>query len=157
MDIGGITTFALGLVAGVVLFALVLPPLNNRLKQRHQGEIDRRERVIADLREERAEDRETNRHLRHQLAINTPQNFEMMREERDAAVGELDGLIARLREARAQLDVRDRSLREARLAIHDIRVRLERDRNGAAVFSDGDSSATGNGSSPTDSPVTVPH
>lgn len=128
MDITTVTSFLLGLVAGLIAFALALPSLNKRTKARHQREIQRYEDVIVDLRQERADDRETNRRLRHTLAINTPEGLEETRGERDRALDELDRLTAELRDRTLELAKRDRALREARLAIHDIRIQLEQDR-----------------------------
>ena len=133
MDIGNALSFVLGLVAGLVMFALVLPSLTKRAKARHQAAIEFYEHTIADLRQERADDRETNRRLRHQLAISTPQYFETTRVERDSALTELEQLHVELREANLELADRDRMLREARLAIHEIRVQLERDRAAASL------------------------
>lgn len=132
LDIANIISFVVGLIAGVIALALIFPSVNKRTAARHQAEIDQYEHLVADLRRERADDRETNRRLRHQLAISTPQNFAHTREERDSAIEELDKLHAELRETTLELADRDRSLREARLAIHDIRVELERNRFAAA-------------------------
>jgi len=136
LDTITVTSFVLGVVAGVIVFALVLPSLTRRAKARQQAELEKYERLIADLRLERANDRETNRRLRHELAISTPQHLETTREERDSALEELDKLSAELQETTLELADRDRSLREARLAIHDIRVQLERDRFTAAAGAD---------------------
>lgn len=132
MDIANIISFVLGLISGVTAVALILPSLNKRTVAKHQAQIDQYEQLVADLRREQADDRETNRRLRHQLAISTPQNFEHTREERDSAIEELDKLHSELRETTLELADRDRSLSEARLAIHDIRVELERNRFAAA-------------------------
>lgn len=136
MDITTAITFVLGMIAGVVAVALVLPSMNRRLAAKHRAEIDQYERLVGDLRRERADDRETNRRLRHQLAIRTPQNYESTLEERDSAIDELEKLHTELRHTTLELADRDRSLREARLAIHDIRVELERNRFAAAEAAD---------------------
>jgi septal ring factor EnvC (AmiA/AmiB activator) len=128
LDIANIASLVLGLIAGAVGVALVLPSLNRRMAARHQAQIDQYERLVVDLRRECADDRETNRRLRHQLAISTPQNLEHTKEERDSAIEELEKLHTELRETTLELANRDRSLREARMAIHDIRVELERNR-----------------------------
>ena len=136
MDITTVISFVLGMIAGVIAVALVLPSMNRRLAAKHQAEIDQYERLVGDLRRERADDRETNRRLRHQLAIRTPQNYENTLEERDSAIGELEKLHTELRHTTLELADRDRSLREARLAIHDIRVELERNRFAAEEAAD---------------------
>ena len=128
LDITTIILFVLGIIAGVIGVAVIVPSLNKRHAVRHQAEIDQYEQLVIDLRREQANDRETNRRLRHELAISTPQHFENTREERDSAIEELDKLHSELRETTLELANRDRSLREARLAIHDIRVELERNR-----------------------------
>ena len=128
MDIATIILFVLGVIAGVIGVAVILPSRNKRHAIKHQAEIDQYEQLVTDLRREQADDRETNRRLRHELAISTPQHFENTREERDSAIEELDKLHSELRETTLELANRDRSLREARLAIHDIRVELERNR-----------------------------
>lgn len=123
-----VIAFVIGLLAGLVLFALLLPAVTKRVRAQHQAELEQYEDELAELRQERADDRETNRRLRRELAINTPDSLQTTREERDRAIDELDKLNAELRHATSELADRDRSLREARLAIHDIRVQLERDR-----------------------------
>ena len=143
LDIANIISFVLGLIAGVIAVAVILPSVNKRTAARHQAEIEQYEQLVVDLRRERADDRETNRKLRHQLAISTPQNFEHTREERDSAIEELDKLHAELRETTLELADRDRSLREARLAIHDIRVELERNRFAAAEAAEAAEEAAG--------------
>ncbi len=128
MVLESVIAFVIGLSVGLLLFALLLPAMNKRQRARHQVAIGRYEVELSELRQERADDRETNRRLRRELAINTPHSLENTREERDRAMDELDKLSAELRHATMELADRDRSLREARLAIHDIRVQLERDR-----------------------------
>ncbi len=143
MDIANITSFVLGVLAGVVAFALFLPSFRKRAQARFDEDLYKQEQVIVDLRQERASDRETNRRLRHELAIKTPINYEATREERDSAITELAKLNSELSEASMQLADRDRSLREARLAIHDIRVQLERDRFNASGAEGHPSTITG--------------
>lgn len=128
MVLESVIAFVIGLAVGLLLFALLLPATNKRQRARHQAALDRYEAELGELRQERADDRETNRRLRRELAINTPHSLEATREERDRAIEELDKLSSELRHATMELADRDRSLREARLAIHDIRVQLERDR-----------------------------
>ncbi|MEZ5408982.1 MAG: hypothetical protein R2761_13205 [Acidimicrobiales bacterium] len=128
MVLESVIAFVIGLAVGLLLFALLLPLAGRRMRARHQVAIDRYEAELAELRQERADDRETNRRLRRELAINTPHSLEATREERDRAIEELDKLSSELRHTTMELAERDRSLREARLAIHDIRVQLEQDR-----------------------------
>lgn len=128
MVLESVIAFIIGLAVGLLLFALLLPLTNKRQRARHQAVLDRYEAELSELRQERADDRETNRRLRRELAINTPHSLEATREERNRAIEELDKLSSELRHATMELADRDRSLREARLAIHDIRVQLERDR-----------------------------
>ncbi len=128
MVLESVIAFLIGLAVGLLLFALLLPATNKRQRARHQAVIDRYEAELSELRQERADDRETNRRLRRELAINTPHSLEATREERNRAIEELDKLSSELRNTTIELADRDRSLREARLAIHDIRVQLERDR-----------------------------
>jgi len=123
-----VIAFVIGLAVGLVLLALLVPVASKRMRARHEAAIHRYEAELAELRQERADDRETNRRLRRELAINTPLSLEATREERDRAIEELDKLSSELRHATTELADRDRSLREARLAIHDIRVQLEHDR-----------------------------
>jgi hypothetical protein len=120
-----VTSFSVGLLAGVAVAALAGLWLHSRTGAEHVAEIERHRSAIADMRQERAGDREVNRRLRHELAINTPEN---LREERDHALFELDKLSSELLETTLELEDRDRSLRAARQAIHEIRLRLERDR-----------------------------
>lgn len=125
MDTPTITAFLLGLVAGVIVVALFLPSLNKRVRSRHQVEIDRLDGEIADLRQDQADDREVNRRLRHDLAINTPATLDATVQERDEALEELAGLNRDLQKASVELADRDRSLRQALLAIREIRQELE--------------------------------
>ncbi len=148
MDMTTVIALVLGFIAGVVAVALVLPSMRRRTAARHQAEIDQYEQLVIDLRRERAADRETNRRLRHQLAIRTPQNYEHTLEERDSAIDELDKLHTELRQTTLELADRDRSLREARLAIHDIRIELERNRFAAAEAADAALEAVQNGHPP---------
>ena len=120
-----IVFFGIGLATGFLSFALVLPFLNRWLRLRYRTQVAGYEKVIVGLRQERADDRETNRRLRRELAVTTPENFVANSEERDLAVGEVERLKSELFQSARQLADRDRSLREARLAIHEIRVQLE--------------------------------
>jgi chromosome segregation ATPase len=122
-------SFPVGLLAGIGASVVMAAWLYRRVGVQHGAEIERYRRAIDDMRQERAGDREVNRQLRHELAINTPVN---LREERDRALLELDKLNSELLETTLELEDRDRSLREARQAIYEIRVQLERNRDGAS-------------------------
>jgi septal ring factor EnvC (AmiA/AmiB activator) len=126
LDANTVTSFALGLATGVVMLALLTPALKRRIQVGYQQQLSAYEQTVADLRQERAADRETNRRLRHDLAVNTPQNLEATRHELDTALADLAKVNADLERVADQLSERDRSLREARLAIQDIRLQLER-------------------------------
>ncbi len=144
MVLESVIAFVIGLAVGLLFFALLLPATNKRQRARHQVVIDRLEAELTELRQERADDRETNRRLRRELAINTPHSLEATREERNRAIEELDKLSSELRHTTIELADRDRSLREARLAIHDIRVQLERDRFNLAIDdTEGDGATSG--------------
>lgn len=118
----------IGFVAGLLVVGLFVPSFNNRLHTQYRSRMAHLEDTLRDLRQERADDRETNRRLRRELAVNTIASLENTRQERDQALEELEKLSNELKGATTELADRDRSLREARLAIHDIRVHLERDR-----------------------------
>ena len=134
MDISPVTSFALGTATGLAVIGLLAPSINRRLHGRCRAGLAELELALRELRQERADDRETNRRLRRELAIKTPANFEATRQERDWALDELDKLSTELQAAATELADRDRSLRQARLAIHEIRAQLEADRfNGAAA------------------------
>lgn len=121
-----------GFLGGVFVSAAGLGSLFWRLDKRNrlawQAEVDAYEAEVADLRRDQTADRENNRRLRRELAINTPDSLAITRQERDQALDELDQLTADMRKATSALIDRDSALREARLAIHDIRVQLERER-----------------------------
>lgn len=154
MVLESVIAFVIGLAVGLSLFALLLPLTNKRLRARHEAAIDRYEAELGELRQERADDRETNRRLRRELAINTPHSLEATREERNRAIEELDKLSSELRHATMELADRDRSLREARLAIHDIRVHLERDRFNLGI-DDAEADGGAGGSDAAGEPISV--
>lgn len=125
LDTQTIASFGIGLAVGFLAIAVVLPLLSRRLRRRHQSQVAEYQQLIVDLRRERADDRETNRRIRRELAVSTPENFAVTSEERDVAMSEVERLKSELHQSARQLADRDRSLREARLAIHEIRVQLE--------------------------------
>jgi chromosome segregation ATPase len=134
-----------GFVAGLVLMALILFVLRRRLISGHQAEIQRYDESIVDLRQERAEDKETNRRLRHELAAQSPERLvettrsaEMERDnavsERDQALEQLQLVQADLSQANSRITDREAKLREYREALKEIRVALEaQDRSGRSV------------------------
>jgi uncharacterized membrane protein YccC len=128
LDTPTIASFSLGLAAGFLVLALLLPYLSRRLRLRYRRQVEDYEQVIVDLRQERADDREINRRLRRELAVSTPEHLVSTREELAVAVGDGERMRSELHHSARQLGERDRSLREARLAIHEIRVQLEQDR-----------------------------
>lgn len=128
MDSATYIAFVAGLAVGLLAVAIVSLLSSRRARAGYEARLGHYEDELAELRQERADDRETNRRLRRELALNTPGTLEATRAERDRAIEELDKLHTELRQASSELAARDRSLREARLAIHDIRVQLERNR-----------------------------
>ncbi|MEL7156104.1 MAG: hypothetical protein AAFN30_05835 [Actinomycetota bacterium] len=132
LDSQTLSSFVLGVAVGVLLFMALFLLARRRLRLSNRAQIEQYEQTILDLRQERAEGRETNRRLRHELAISTPEHLESTRLELAEANEREADLQARLTEADVQLSVRDRSLREARLAIQEIRLQLEEGRFGEA-------------------------
>ncbi|MEM7340317.1 MAG: hypothetical protein AAF467_16790 [Actinomycetota bacterium] len=128
LDTQTILAFVAGLAAGLALVAIAIPMVNRQRRARHRNQLVGYEEQVAELRAELADDRETNRRLRHELATNRPGDAEMLRTERDEAHGEVARLRGELDQAAEQMAERDRSLREARMAIHEIRVQLEGER-----------------------------
>ncbi|MFV0259570.1 MAG: hypothetical protein ACK5PP_14135 [Acidimicrobiales bacterium] len=118
MELASLGIMLIGLIVGLVVAGAMVPSYTRRVCRRYTEREGQLEADLADLRREQAADRETNRRLRHDLAVNTPEHLELTREERDWALAELD-------RAKGDLADRDRSLREARLAIQEIRVDLE--------------------------------
>lgn len=128
LDSQTITSFCLGLLAGVLIFSLVIPTIRKRSRAVYRNQIEDYEQTVVDLRQERADDRETNRRLRRELAISTPEHLEVTRQELGSANEHVSRLSDELRQSHGELTERDRSLREARLAIQEIRLQLEQDR-----------------------------
>ncbi len=136
----------IGLVAGfagaVVLMALIMFLTNRRAKARYAAEIQRYDASIVDLRQERAEDKETNRRLRHELVAQSPDRLvETTRGaelERDSAISERDQALEQLQlvqsdlsQAHGRIADREAKLRQYREALKEIRVALEaQDRGG---------------------------
>ncbi|MFV0526568.1 MAG: hypothetical protein ACK5RL_18945 [Acidimicrobiales bacterium] len=118
MELASLGMMVVGLIAGLVVAGALIPSYTRRVCRRYTEREGQLEADLADLRREQAADRETNRRLRHDLAVNTPRHLDIAREERDWALAELD-------RTKTDLADRDRSLREARLAIQEIRAHLE--------------------------------
>ncbi|MEM7274916.1 MAG: hypothetical protein AAF547_17675 [Actinomycetota bacterium] len=145
MVTGGIVGFAIALV--VMCLAWYLGTRSARDK--HGREIARLDESILDLRQERAEDKETNRRLRHQLASNTPDRLleatahaELERDavlvERDQALEQLELVRQDLGQATRRLADRESKLRQYREALKEIRLSLEaQDPNRTARAADG--------------------
>ncbi len=132
LDSQALSSFVLGMVVGLLACTAVFMLARRQLRLNNRSQIEQYEQTILDLRQERAEGREANRRLRHQLAVNTPENLEQTRADLAEADERIQSLEADLIAAGEQLTVRDRSLREARLAIQEIRLQLEAGRIGDA-------------------------
>ncbi len=139
-----------GFVAAVILMSFLLFVVTRRLRLTHEDDTARYDEAIRDLRQERAEDKETNRRLRHELVslspdrlVETATNAEF---ERDAAAAERDQAIEQLHIVNQDLTVasrrladRESKLRQYREALKEIRISLEaqdRDRGVAAAAND---------------------
>ena len=131
-----VMSLILGFVVGVVLAAVLVIVIVRRLRARHRIDVQRYDESLIELRQERAEDKETNRRLRHELVARSPQqlvrNASDAELERDAAVSERDQAIeqlhlvqADLASANGKLADRESKLREYREALREIRESLE--------------------------------
>lgn len=134
------TDLVLGLIIGSVL-ALVIVGIGTwsyvrRLGRSHQEQITALDTSVLELRQEAAEDKETNRRLRHELAVSTPSHLletatsaEMERDgaisERDQAIEQLDLVQRDLSNAKTRLADQDAKLRQYREALQEIRMSLE--------------------------------
>lgn len=132
LDSQALSSFVLGMVVGVLVCTALFTLARRQLRLNNRTQIEKYEQTILDLRQERAEGREANRRLRHELAVSTPESLEATRSNLAEADERIASLEADLVEAGEQLTVRDRSLREARLAIQEIRLQLEAGRIGDA-------------------------
>ncbi|MGI9595771.1 MAG: hypothetical protein ACR2QK_06410 [Acidimicrobiales bacterium] len=130
------TGLIVGFVAAIVFMALVLFLLNRRLKNRHNDDVRRYDAAIVDLRQERAEDKETNRRLRHELVSQSPgrlvETANSAEIERDSAVSERDQALEQLHLTQQDLSMangrladREAKLRQYREALKEIRMSLE--------------------------------
>ena len=134
------TDLVVGLLTGAALAALLVGILAvlavRRLQRRHEASIAVVDEAVLELRQERAEDKETNRRLRHQLAANTPDRLvetavaaELARDgaisERNHAVEQLRLVQHDLNLAHSRLADRESKLRKYREALKEIRMSLE--------------------------------
>ncbi len=131
-----VVSLVLGFVVGIAAMSILLAVVLRKNRQAHDYEMESTRTDLIDLREELSVDKETNRHLRHQLAQAAPgylaSNAAEAGHDRDAAVSERDQMLDQLRLAQEDLQhVRDRladresKLREYREALKEIRLSLE--------------------------------
>lgn len=131
-----VTGGIIGFVAAVALMCLLWFLATRRTREQHRREMERYDESIIDLRQERAEDKETNRRLRHELAANTPDRLlesatraEIDRDsalvERDQALEQLDLVQKDLAAANGRITDRETKLRQYREALKEIRISLE--------------------------------
>ena len=126
----------IGATAAFLLTAVLSMLRAQRLTRRHGEHLADREATILELRQEAAEDKETNRRLRHELAVKTPGHLletataaEIQRDgalsERDQAMEQLDLVQRDLAAARTRLTAQDAKLGRYREALQEIRLSLE--------------------------------
>lgn len=134
----------LGSFAAIVFMSVVLFLVTRRLQVRHRLETQRYDESILDLRQERAEDKETNRRLRHELVslspdrlIETATTAEFERDhaitERDQAIEQLHLVQQDLSTAGRRLADREAKLRQYREALKEIRMSLEAQDRGRSM------------------------
>lgn len=142
------TDLVLGLIVGAVI-ALVIAGIGcwlylRRLVADHALLVADLDTTVLELRQEAAEDKETNRRLRHELAVKTPGHLletatsaEMERDsaitERDQAIEQLELVHRDLAASKTRLGHQEAKLRQYREALQEIRLSLEaqgRDRGG---------------------------
>jgi len=134
----------IGFVVGSVMLCVLMYVAIGRVRQAQAAKARFHEETIADLRQERAEDKETNRRLRHELHsvssgyVATPPvvaeptmssdvelEIDSARRQRDDALEQLADAQRSLGSARARLADREAKLREYRDALKEIRLSLE--------------------------------
>lgn len=134
------TDLVLGLVVGGVV-SLVIAGIGasvyvRRLTAQHDDVVLDLNAAVLELRQDAAEDKETNRRLRHELAVKTPSHLlettaaaEMERDgavsERDQAIEQLDLVQRDLAGAKTRLADQEAKLRQYREALQEIRLSLE--------------------------------
>lgn len=132
-----------GFVVGTILLSGLLYVAITRVRASLADRLTAQEETIVDLRQELAEDKETNRRLRHQLHSLTggsdggavgsilgdsaphPVDIDSAISQRDAARQELAETQRSLESVRARLADREDKLREYREAVKEIRLSLE--------------------------------
>ncbi len=128
----------IGFMVGSTLLSILLYLAVQRAKAGYSDRLADRHETIVDLRSELAEDKETNRRLRHQIhslttagdfgadgALNTLSTDVPIDIERDAVRLELAATQRNLESVRARLADREAKLREYREAVKEIRLSLE--------------------------------
>lgn len=126
----------IGAVGASIIVALLAWWQHRQTAIRHFDELAERDDTVLELRQDAAEDKETNRRLRHELAVKTPghlletaTNAEMERDgalsERDQAIEQLDLVHRDLAAAKTRLTEQDAKLRQYREALQEIRLSLE--------------------------------
>jgi len=129
VDIASVALFVLGFAAGILVIVIVRSGWGRNPSRDHEAEIARYEATLADFRQEHAENIDEIHLLRRRMADTSQGNVEAVRQERDWALEEVDKLNRQLQDSEAVLVERERSLREARMAIHEIRLHIERERS----------------------------
>ena len=130
------TGVVIGAAAASAVVGLLWILASRRTSEQHRREMARYDESIIDLRQERVEDKETNRRLRHELVANTPERLvetanraEMDRDsalaERDQAIEQLDLVQRDLASAKGRIADREAKLRQYREALQEIRLSLE--------------------------------
>ena len=129
-----------GFAVATVLLSVLMALVVRRVRASTATELARQQELVAELRQERAEDKETNRRLRHDLHYaRTAQQFtaddgyasivgvdpDTAHMERDDALRELAKTQRRLESVQARLADREAKLRDYRDALKEIRVSLE--------------------------------
>ncbi len=125
MSVDSVAPFVVGLALGALVMAVLAAAVARRIRLTGRVQLEQYEETIVELRHERTEGREVNRRLRHELAVSTPEHLEQTQDELRAARDRIEALERRLSDTTDELSARDRSLREARLAIQEIRLQLE--------------------------------
>jgi len=136
------TDLVMGLIIGFVVGSVVLSGLMyvvvDRVRRQQADRLSNQEETISDLRLEMAEDRETNRRLRHQLhalsggategmdgVVDGRFDTETLLTERDQAREDLAELQRAMESVRARLTDREAKLSEYREVVKEIRLSLE--------------------------------
>lgn len=134
------TDLVLGLVVGGVVSLVIVGAgawiYVRRLVATQAEQVAELDSAILELRQDAAEDKETNRRLRHELAVKTPGHLletatsaEMERDgaisERDQAIEQLELVHRDLAGAKTRLADQEAKLRQYREALQEIRLSLE--------------------------------